>query len=180
MDETAAWLSAFEDRARRNLGRVMFIARWIMAPLYLGLLAGLLLLVAKFIQVLVQAVPRLLSQTSNETIYAVLTLVDLSLVANLVVIVIFAGWENFVGSLLEGAASERPAWLGGLDFSAVKLKLIGSIATIAAILILETFVHIDETRRDDAVLQLVILLAIGVTGVMMAVMDRISGKHGGK
>jgi uncharacterized protein (TIGR00645 family) len=101
-------------------------------------------------------------------------------VANLVVIVIFAGWENFVGSLLEGAASERPAWLGGLDFSAVKLKLIGSIATIAAILILETFVHIDETRRDDAVLQLVILLAIGVTGVMMAVMDRISGKHGGK
>jgi len=180
MDEPAAWLSAFEDRTRRNLGRVMFIARWIMAPLYLGLLAGLLLLVAKFIQVLVQAVPRLLSQTSNETIYAVLTLVDLSLVANLVVIVIFAGWENFVGRLLEGAASERPAWLGGLDFSAVKLKLIGSIATIAAILILETFVHIDETSMQDAVLQLVILLAIAATGVMMAVMDRIGGKHGGK
>ena len=180
MDEPAAWLSAFEDRTRRNLGRVMFIARWIMAPLYLGLLAGLLLLVAKFIQVLVQAVPKLLSQTSNETIYAVLTLVDLSLVANLVVIVIFAGWENFVGRLLEGAASERPAWLGGLDFSAVKLKLIGSIATIAAILILETFVHIDETSMQDAVLQLVILLAIAATGVMMAVMDRIGGKHGGK
>ena len=115
MDDTAAWLSEFEGRARRNLGRLMFVARWIMAPLYFGLLAGLLLLVAKFIQVLVQAVPQLLSQTSNETIYAVLTLVDLSLVANLVVIVIFAGWENFVGRLLEGAASERPAWLGGLD-----------------------------------------------------------------
>jgi uncharacterized protein (TIGR00645 family) len=151
-----------------------------MAPLYFGLLAGLLLLVAKFIQVLVQAVPQLLSQTSNETIYAVLTLVDLSLVANLVVIVIFAGWENFVGRLLEGAASERPAWLGGLDLSSVKLKLIASIATIAAILILETFVHIDETRRDNAVLQLFILLAIGATGVMMAVMDRIGGNHGGK
>jgi uncharacterized protein (TIGR00645 family) len=106
--------------------------------------------------------------------------VDLSLVANLVVIVIFAGWENFVGRLLEGAASERPAWLGGLDLSSVKLKLIASIATIAAILILETFVHIDETRRDNAVLQLFILLAIGATGVMMAVMDRIGGNHGGK
>jgi uncharacterized protein (TIGR00645 family) len=179
-DEPAAWLTAFEDRARRNLGRVMFVARWIMAPLYLGLLAGLLLLVAKFVQVLVQAVPKLLSQTSNETIYAVLTMVDLSLVANLVVIVIFAGWENFVGRLLDGAGSERPAWLGGLDFSAVKLKLMGSIATIAAILILETFVHIGDTTKEDAILQLVILLAVGVTGVMMAVMDRIGGKHEGK
>jgi uncharacterized protein (TIGR00645 family) len=178
-DETAAWLSAFEERTRRHLGRVMFIARWIMAPLYLGLLVGLALIVVKFVLVLVQTVPTLPAQTSNETIYAVLTLVDLSLVANLVMIVIFAGWENFVGRLLGGASSDRPTWLGGLDFSAVKLKLIGSIATIAAILILETFVHIDEARTDVTILQLAILLAIGATGVMMALMDRIGG-HGGK
>jgi uncharacterized protein (TIGR00645 family) len=169
-----------EARIRRNLGRVMVAARWIMAPLYIGLLCGLLLLVVKFVQVLVRAVPALLNQTSNETIYSVLTLVDLTLVANLVVIVIFAGWENFVGRLLEGPAGERPAWLGGLDFSAVKLKLLGSIATVAAILILETFVHTDEVSQPQAVLQIAILLAIGVIGVLMAVMDRIAGNHGGK
>jgi uncharacterized protein (TIGR00645 family) len=180
MDNEAPWLIGFEDRARRNLGQVMFIARWIMAPLYLGLLAGLVLIVVKFVQVLVRTVPALFAQTSNETIYAILTLVDLSLVANLVVIVVFAGWENFVGRLLSGVGSERPAWLGGLDFSAVKLKLIGSVATIAAILILETFVHIDEARRDVTVLQLLILLAIGATGVMMAAMDRIGSGHGTK
>jgi uncharacterized protein (TIGR00645 family) len=172
-------LSAIEQRIRRNLGRVMLAARWIMAPLYLGLLGGLLLVVAKFVQVLIRTVPQLPSQSSNETIYAVLTLVDLTLVANLVVIVIFAGWENFVGRLLEGHAGERPAWLAGLDFSAVKLKLIGSVVTIAAILILETFVHIGEIRKEDAVLQLAILLAIGVVGVLMALMDRI-GNHGSK
>ena len=156
----------------------MVTARWIMAPLYIGLLAGLVLLVAKFVQVLVQTVPALIGQTSNETIYAVLTLVDLTLVANLVVIVIFAGWENVVGRLLEGQAGERPAWLAGLDFSSVKRKLLGSIATVAAILMLETFVHIDEFRMEEAVLQLAILLVIGVVGVLMAVMDRVGGNHG--
>ncbi len=174
-------LTRLEERIRRNLGRVMVAARWIMAPLYIGLLAGLVLLVVKFVQVLVRTVPQLPSQTSNETIYAVLTLVDLTLVANLVVIVIFAGWETFVGRLLEGPAGERPAWLGGLDFSTVKLKLMGSIATIAAILILETFVHTDEVSQAQVVLQVAILLAIGVVGVLMAVMDRIgSNNHGQK
>ena len=174
-------LAGLEERIRRNLGRVMVAARWIMAPLYIGLLAGLVLVVAKFVQVLVRAVPALFSQTSNETIYSILTLVDLTLVANLVVIVIFAGWENFVGRLLEGPTGERPAWLGGLDFSTVKLKLLGSIATVAAILILETFLHITEVTQAQAVLQVAILLAIGVVGVLMAVMDRIgSNNHGEK
>ena len=78
----------------------MFAARWIMAPIYLGLLVALVLVVVKFVQKLVEAVPGFLALSSNDAIFLVLTLVDLSLVANLVVIVIFAGWENFVGRLL--------------------------------------------------------------------------------
>lgn len=179
-DRYAAAIEEFEQRVRRNLGRAMFVARWIMAPFYLGLLAALLLVVVKFVQKLVQAVPVIMNQSSNETIFTILTLVDLSLVANLVVIVIFAGWENFVGRLLEAQPGERPSWLSALDFGSVKLKLLGSIAAIAAIQILETFVHIDEVKKDDAVLQLVILLGIGVLGVLLAVTDRIGANHGGK
>src|ERR1041385_7399740 len=100
------FIEAFEERARRNLGRVMFIARWSMAPIYLGLLGALILIVIKFVQKLVQSVPNILTLSSNETICGVLTLVDLSLVANLVVIVIFAGWENFVGHLLDSHLGE--------------------------------------------------------------------------
>jgi uncharacterized protein (TIGR00645 family) len=92
-----------------------------------------------------------------------------------VVIVIFAGWENFVGRLM-ATQTERPVW-GGLDFGAIKLRLIGSIAAIAAILILETFVHIDEEPYQHAAWQLAILLGIGVLGVLLALADRLVEPH---
>jgi uncharacterized protein (TIGR00645 family) len=179
-DEPAAWIAVMEERVRRSAGRFMFTARWIMAPIYLGLLVALGLIAVKFVQKLVQAVPHLLSASSNEVIFNVLTLVDLSLVANLVVIVIFAGWENFVGRVLTVQSGERPQWLGALDFSALKLRLVASIAVIAAVLILETFVHIDEVQPVQAALQVGILLGIGLLGVLLALMDRLSESHGEK
>jgi uncharacterized protein (TIGR00645 family) len=164
--------------ASRNLSRAMiYAARWIMAPIYLGLLLSLLLLAEKTIQKLVTAVPDLLSASTSDTILTVLTLVDLSLVANLVVIVMVSGWENFVGRLFTGRTEGQLDWVGGLDFSTVKLKLIASVAAIAAIQLLETFVHIDQTPKEDAMWQLAILLAIGVTGVLLALMDKLSGEH---
>ncbi len=178
-DKLTPSIVALEERIQRNLGRAMFAARWIMAPIYVGLLVALLMIVVKFVQKLATAIPGFLALSSNEAIFLVLTLVDLSLVANLVVIVIFAGWENFVGRLL-ASQHERPQWLGGLDFGAIKLRLIGSIAAIAAILILETFVHIDEVPYQYAAWQLAILLGIGVLGVLLALADRLTESHYGE
>jgi uncharacterized protein (TIGR00645 family) len=166
-----------EQRIRRNLGRVMFTARWILAPIYLGLLFALALIMVKFVQKLAQALPGFLALDSNEAIFLVLTLVDMALVANLVVIVIFAGWENYVGRLLVSQADDRPPWMGGMDFATVKLRLIASVAAIAAIQILETFVHIDEMRTPDAAWQLAILLGIGLLGVLLALAEKLSGSH---
>lgn len=168
-------IHAIEARIRRNMGRVMFAARWVMAPIYLGLLVVLALVAVKFVQQLVMEIPLALGMPTNDLILATLTLVDLSLVANLVVIVIFAGWTNFVGPLLREVGEQDTAWASNLDFSAVKLKLIASVAAIAAIQILESFVHIDAVAKQDAAWQLAILLGIGVTGVLLAAMDRIGG-----
>ena len=159
------------ERVRRNVGRVLFTARWIMAPVYIGLLGALVLDVIKFAQKLLMAFPEILRMDTSETILTVLTLIDLSLVGNLVVIVVFAGWENFVSPLVAGS---KHGELSGLNFSTVKQKLIGSIAAIAGIQILETFVHIDNVAKPDAMWQLAILLGIGVTGVLLAWMDRIA------
>ena len=166
---------ALEARIRRNMGRVMFAARWLLAPIYLGLLVVLALVAVKFVQKLVIAIPQVLGMTSNDLILTTLTLVDLSLLANLVAIVIFSGWANFVGPLLREPGEHDTAWASDLDFSTVKLKLIGSVAAIATIQILESFVHIDDMAKPDAAWQLAILLGIGVTGVLLAAMDRIGG-----
>ncbi len=177
MSERLATAAAFEARVRRNLGRAMLAARWIMAPIYVGLLAALAMVVVKFVQKLVLSLPGFLALSANDAIFLILTLVDLSLVANLVVIVIFAGWENFVGRLLSAQSDDKPTWLGGMDFATVKLRLIGSIVAIAAIQILETFVHIDEMKIEEAAWQLAILLGIGVVGVLLALTDRLSDTH---
>jgi uncharacterized protein (TIGR00645 family) len=176
-DKPAFDIEALEQRIQRNLGRVMFAARWIMAPIYIGLLLALILVVVKFVQKFVQAVPGFLELTTSDAIFLVLTLVDLSLVANLVVIVIFAGWENFVGRLLAAQSEDKPTWLGGMDFATVKLRLIGSVVAIAAIQILETFVHIDEVKPQEAGWQLAILLGIGAVGVLLALADRLTDSH---
>jgi uncharacterized protein (TIGR00645 family) len=179
-DNRASAIEVLEERIRRNVGRMMFVARWIMAPIYIGLLVALVLIVVKFVQKLVQTIPGFLALSSNEAIFLVLTLVDLSLVANLVVIVIFAGWENFVGRLLTAQSGDQPSWLSAINFSTLKLRLIGSIVAIASIQILETFVHIDEVKTQDAAWQLAILLGIGLVGVLLALTDRLSERNESK
>ena len=89
-DQPGAWIGIIEERARRNAGRALFAARWIMVPVYVGLLAALALVVVKFLQTLVMAVPTLIRFTTDQVVFEMLTLIDLSLVANLIVIVIFA------------------------------------------------------------------------------------------
>ena len=162
----ASWLA-------RCLGRVMFATRWLMAPIYLGLLIALVLLVVKFAQKLVVLVPKLLDMSSNDLVLAVLGLVDVSLVANLIVIVVLAGWQGFVDPMLSAHIEGEPAWMT-LVFSAIKLKLVGSIAVIAAIALLESFMHADQMTPATLGWQLGILLGIGVLGVLLAAMDRLS------
>lgn len=180
MSDKPAAVPTMEESARRNVGRLMFAARWIMAPIYVGLLLALVLVVVKFVQKLVQAIPNLLQTPSSEVIYGALTLVDLSLVANLIVIVVFAGWDNFVGRLFTTKSAEQPEWLGALDFNALKLRLVASVAAIATIMILETFIHVTEQTIMQAAMQLAILLGIGLLGVLLALMDRLSEGSRGK
>jgi uncharacterized protein (TIGR00645 family) len=163
-----------ETRVRANLGRAVLALRWIMAPFYVGLIGALVMLAVKFVQKLVAAVPGLLEQSTSDTIFVVLSLVDLSLVANLVVIVMFAGWENFIGRLIGAERGGDLAWLAGMNFGDVKLRLLGSIMVIGAISILESFVHVDQVPKENILWELGILLGVGVTGVLLAVMDRLT------
>jgi uncharacterized protein (TIGR00645 family) len=101
----------------------------------------------------------------------VLTLVDLSLVGNLVLMVVFAGYENFVSKLdLEGDP-DKPQWLGKVDFSNMKLKLVASIIAISVIHLLKAFMDIDIVNKADLIWLIGIHMVFLVSGVLLAVMD---------
>jgi uncharacterized protein (TIGR00645 family) len=165
------------------LETLLFRSRWLLAPFYFGLVLSLVLLLAAFLAELMYSIPHLLSPPTPDTeavILAVLSLIDLSLVGNLVVIVIFSGYENFVSKIDTENAEDRPSWMGTLDFSGLKMKLIGSIVAISAISLLRAFMDltdgegvVDETKMYW---MLILHLTFVGSGLMFAIMDYIGNR----
>ncbi len=159
------------------LGKGVFLSRWsrwLMAPFYLGLLVTLAMLLVKFVQDLILSVPRTLDASNSEILLKVLSLIDLSLAANLVVIVMLAGWENFVAKIVTDDLEQRPEWMGHIDLGALKLKLFASLVAISGVYLLETFMHVDEFTTMHVAWQLAIHLTFVVSGLIMAWTDRVS------
>ncbi|GAB0115996.1 TIGR00645 family protein [Acidisoma sp. 7E03] len=152
---------------------LIFSGRWLMAPIYLGLLLILAAITVKFVEELIFALPNILHMQEREWVIFVLSLVDLALLANLVTMIIFVGYENFVSRLHTGDNEDRPIWMEHVDFSGLKIKLIGSIVAISAIHLLQTFMNISGFSKADVAWQLAIHLGFVVSGLLLAVMDRL-------
>lgn len=161
--------------------RALFAARWLMAPMYLCLVISLVILTVIFVRETVQMVPQVLEMSADEGILSILTLIDLSLAGNLMLLVIFTGYENFVSKLDLDDAKDRPNWMGKVDFSGLKLKLISSVVAISGIHLLKVFMemgHDDGHGPSTQTLQMMVMvhLAFVVSGVLLALMDYISHK----
>ena len=167
----------------KTLEWLLFKSRWLLAPFYLGLVVSLLLLLAAFVGELGHIGPQILDPLHadpEQVILAVLSLIDLSLAGNLVVIVIFSGYENFVSKINTANAEDRPSWMGTLDFSGLKMKLIGSIVAISAISLLRAFMTLTEPEvpLDEARLKWMLMLHLTFvgSGLLFACMDWIGNR----
>ena len=156
---------------------LIYASRWLMAPLYLGLIAALAILVITFFRELALAVPALYTMQEKEIILLVLTLIDISLAGNLVLIILFSGYENFV-SKIEAAHNDvdRPVWMGTLDFSGLKIKLVASIVAISAIHLLKIFMNLDSITPASVQWYVIIHLTFVGSGIGFALMDWIEEK----
>jgi uncharacterized protein (TIGR00645 family) len=163
------------------LERTMFNSRWLLAPFYIGLVGAVFLLLVKFIQEFIHVAPHILDSSETEAILAILSLVDMSLVANLLLIIIFSGYENFVSKIDAAGHEDKPEWMGKVDFSGLKLKLIASIVAISAIELLKAFVNLDKVLNADQLKWKVgIHITLVVSGVLFALMDRLAESKDGQ
>ena len=158
---------------------VIFASRWLLAPLFLGLAASLVVLLMKFIEVLWHIASHALHSSEAEVIVAVLSLVDIVLTGSLLVIVIFSGYENFVSKIDHSHHEDWPAWMGTIDFTAMKLKLLSSIVAISAIQLLKEFMAIKTANDRDLMWYVAIHLVFVVSSVLLALSDRIAGESHG-
>lgn len=166
-------------RSEDILEQLLFASRWILAPFYLGLAVSLLVLLVKFVAELAHLVGHAFGSSETEVILGVLALVDLSLTASLIVIVIFSGYENFVSKIDHSGHVDWPEWMGTIDFTALKLKLLSSIVAISAIQLLKSFMEV-KTLNDREIMWLVIIHVVFViSSVLLALSDRIAAHNGG-
>ncbi|MBN2631419.1 MAG: TIGR00645 family protein [Rhodobacteraceae bacterium] len=161
---------------------LLFASRWLMAPMYLGLVVSLGMLTVIFLRDLAYYVPQVMTMKSDQAILVALTLIDLTLAGNLLLIVMFSGYENFVSKFDIDAGEDRPDWMGKVDFGGLKMKLIASIVAISGIHLLKRFMEIGESVADakfgetELYWLVVIHLTFVVSGVLMAVMDWLQAK----
>ena len=157
----------------RLIERLLFSSRWLLAPIYLGLSLTLLLLGIKFFQE-VWHLAHIWDVTEADMILGVLALIDLSLVASLVVMVMFSGYENFVSRMDIAEGGDKLGWLGKLDAGTLKLKVAASIVAISSIHLLQKFVNIDHTPNDKLMWYVIIHLTFVLSALLMGVLDRIA------
>ena len=163
------------QRMARFVEAIVFNSRWLVAPFLIGLVVGLAALALKFLIKLFEFVMQIPAAPPADVIVGILTLVDLTLIANLIVIVICSSYENF---LTQTAPAKHPDWPDGLlniGFSGLKQKLLGSIAAIAAVNVLEWFMDIERHADNTKLAWVVgILLAFAVSMLILAIADRLT------
>jgi uncharacterized protein (TIGR00645 family) len=176
MEITTAHRQGRVQRVERAFENVIFGSRWLLAPFYLGLAVSLGILLVKFVQEAFELLAHAVTTEGSEVIVGILGLIDLSLMANLLLMVIFAGYESFVSRLDVDGQQDRLHWMGQVGFGDLKLKLMASIVAISAIYLLEAFMNSDKLSDRHLAWLVGLHLAFVVSGVLLAVMDRVSGR----
>jgi uncharacterized protein (TIGR00645 family) len=153
--------------------RLLFSARWLLAPLYLGLSLALVALGVKFFQEAFHLLTHIWTSTEADMVLTVLALIDIVLVGSLIVMVMFSGYENFV-SRIEAAGTDTLGWLGKLDAGTLKLKVAASIVAISSIHLLRVFMNAQHTENDKILWYVILHMTFVVSALLLGLLDRIS------
>jgi len=160
----------------KPIEKFLFASRWLMAPFYVGLIFALVMLLYSFCQELFHIIGQLPNLNQNDMIIGIISLIDLSLVGNLLLIIVFSGYENFVSRIDISDHEDQPEWKGTVDFASMKLKLIASIVAISGIHLLKVFMNIGSMSDRDIQWMIIIHVIFVISGVMLALMDWITSK----
>jgi uncharacterized protein (TIGR00645 family) len=159
--------------------KILFASRWLLTPFYVALIFALLALLAKAGVRVYDLATRFVGLGEEDVLLAALGIVDLTLSASLIVIVILSGYINFVSRIDIEAHKDWPRWIGDVDFGELKLKLMASIVAISAIKLLEAFMDIGHESDRDLGWQTGVLVTFVVSALLLALADRIGHRQGG-
>ena len=155
--------------------KLFYSARWILAPLFLGLSLALLALALKFFQEVWHVLPHVFELSESDLILSLLSMVDMGLVGGLIVMVMYSSYENFVSRLdLDEKDSERLGWLGKMDAGSLKNKVAASIVAISSIHLLRIFMNISTIENDKLLWYVIVHLTFVLSALVMCWIDLLT------
>ncbi len=154
--------------------KFLYASRWLLAPIYLGLSFGLLLLSLKFFQEVFHILPLIFSTKEADLVLIILSLIDLSLVGGLLVMIMLSGYENFVSTIDLDEGSEKLSWLGKMDAGSLKQKVAASIVAISSIHLLKAFMNAESIDNDKLMWYVIIHMTFVLSAIGMAFVDRLN------
>lgn len=153
--------------------KIIFASRWVQAPLYIGLIMGGVLYAYKFLIELIHLISEINVITESALMLGVLTLVDITMVANLIIMVIIGGYSTFVSRMDIEHHEDRPEWLKKVDAGTLKVKLAGSLVGVSGIHLLQVFINIETRNLEQVKWQVIIHVVFLLSSIMLAYSEKL-------
>ena len=154
--------------------RIILSSRWILVVFYLGLVAALAVYAVSFLYKFLKVAKNVFVFDDAEMILAMLGLIDAALVASLILMVMIAGYENFVSRFDE--AGQDVSFLGKLDSGSLKIKVASSIVAISSIHLLQVFLNVNQYSDMKLMWLTLMHLAFVVSAVLLGYLEQIMAK----
>ena len=155
------------------LEKMILSSRWIQAPLYAGLILGGMLYTYKYLVELIHLCTSINEISETALMLGVLTLVDITMVANLLIMVIVGGYSTFVSRLDIDKHEDKPEWLQKIDAGSLKVKLAGSLVGVSSIHLLQTFINIKNHESEHVMWQVIIHVVFLFSALILAYTEKI-------
>lgn len=163
-------------KVERWIEKTIFASRWFQAPMYLGLIVAGVIYAWRFLTELFHIIMSASTLTEEHLMLGVLSLVDITMVANLLVMVIIGGYAIFVSRLDIDESEDRPEWLQKVDAGSIKVKMAGSLVGVSGIHLLKSFINIDNKSIESVKWQIIIHLVFLVSTLALAITEYVLHK----
>jgi uncharacterized protein (TIGR00645 family) len=160
----------------KKIERFILGSRWLLTPFYIGLVLVIVALGITFFRELWHLYATVFTAGEAEVVLLVLSLVDVVLVANLLIMVVISGYENFVSDIEATEGEETPDWMGKIDAGNLKVKVAAAIVAISSIHLLRAFLNVHELPESKIILLMIMHLVFVFSALLLAYLDKISAK----
>ena len=162
------------NQCKHIAGSLIFLSRWLQAPLYFGLIVAQAVYVYHFVIELWHLVLQTTTIKESEIMLVVLGLIDVVMIANLLIMVIVGGYETFVSRLNLKGHPDEPEWLSHVNAGVLKVKLATALIGISSIHLLKTFIATESHSEKSILWQVVIHMVFVISALLLALTDKLT------